>query len=132
LEPTRISTVPIQTHTDREKQLTINKVMGEVSFEEAMATLNAFYSGNPTLNVIWDLTEGTIRALSSEQLEMIADALAPASKKRMGGKTAGVAPADIDFGMARMFGILVELTGYKPEVRIFRELKDAVDWVKAA
>jgi hypothetical protein len=121
--------MPIHTDMKGEKQLTIHTVTGEVSFEEAMATLNAFYSDNPTLNVIWDLTEGTIRALSSAHLEKIMDFISPASKKRTGGKTAGVAPADIDFGLARMFQILAELSGYKPSVRIFRELKDAFDWL---
>ena len=104
---------------------------GEVTFEEAMATLEAFYSGNPTLNVIWDMTEGTIRTLSSDQLQKLLDSVSPASKKRAGGKTAGVAPADIDFGLARMIQILAELSGYKASVKIFRALKDAADWVTA-
>ncbi len=123
--------MPIHTDMNREKQLTIHTVIGEVSFEEAMATPNAFYSDNPTLNVIWDLTEGTMRALSSDRLEKIMDSISPASKKRTGGKTAGVAPADIDFGLARMFQVFAELSGYKPSVRIFRELKEAVDWTTA-
>jgi len=121
--------MPIHTEINREKQLTMHRVVGEVSFEEAMATLQAFYSGNPTLNVIWDMTEGTIRALTSGQLEKIMDSVSPASVKREGGKTAGVAPEDIDFGLARMFQIVAELTGYKPSVRIFRELRDALDWM---
>jgi hypothetical protein len=119
----------IHTDINSEKQLTIHTVTGEVSFEEAMATLNTFYSGNPTLNVIWDLTAGTMSGLSSDQLEKILDSVSPASKKRTEGKTAGVAPADIDFGLARMFQLLAELTGYKPSVRIFRELKEAIDWI---
>jgi hypothetical protein len=50
--------MPIHTDMNPEKQLTIHTVKGEVTFEEAMATLKAFYSGNPTLNVIMGSSRG--------------------------------------------------------------------------
>ena len=74
--------MPIHTGVDFEKQLTVQKVIGEVSFEETMAALNAFYEGNTTLHVMWDLTEGTIARLTGSQIRSISDSVSMMSEKR--------------------------------------------------
>jgi len=121
--------MPIHTQVDLERQLTIHTVKGEVFFDETMSTFKTFYLGNPTLNVLWDFREGTLVQLSSIQIKTLADFVAKSSKTRIGGKTAGVTPNDIDFGLGRLFSTLTEMSGYKPTIRIFRQFQDAVDWL---
>jgi hypothetical protein len=121
--------MPIETDVDLNNQITTHTVKGETSFDEMMATIRAFYSGNPTANVIWDLREGTFAALASKQIESIATLTSGLSKHRIVGKTAGIVAHDVDFGIVRMFSSLVEAKGYKPETGVFHDKKAAMDWI---
>ena len=46
--------MPFETEVDDKKQLTIQTVTGEPSFEESMAAFKQFYDGKPTQKVLRD------------------------------------------------------------------------------
>lgn len=121
--------MPIDIQVISDKNLTIFAVKGEVTFDEGMAVLQAFYGSNPTLYSLWDIREGTLSKITSEEIDRIVDFLAEVSASRMGGKTAGVVAKDIDFGIARMFEAISEIRKYKPKVRIFRQIDHAMNWL---
>jgi hypothetical protein len=125
----RKKTMPIDTRVDLKNQVTVHTVKGKASFDDAVATIRDFYSTNPTSNVVWDFREGTLVALSSKEIESIAELTSALSKNRTVGKTAGIVARDVDFGISRMFQSLVEVKGYRPEVRVFHDEKEALDWI---
>lgn len=123
--------MPINSQIDSAKKLTLYSVEGEVSYDEIVASLKSFYSGNPTLNVIWDFSKSAGRGLSREQIEKIAVFVCehiPAT--RIGGKSAAVTPRDLEYGLGRMAEAFFEMNKYKSEYRNFRRFEDAVAWVK--
>ncbi|RJP33240.1 MAG: hypothetical protein C4527_04855 [Candidatus Omnitrophota bacterium] len=121
--------MPFQSLIDAEKQLTVQTVQGTITFEEAFTALKTFYSGNPMLNVIWDFREGTIQQLTANEIKILADYVAGLSSKRAGGKTAGVTPNNVDYGLGRMFATLTDGNDYQATVRIFRRFEDAMEWI---
>jgi hypothetical protein len=96
-----------------------------------MNALKAFYSGDPTANVLWDfrLMEGN--RVSSEELEELFALIEDNQWKRPKGKTALVATSELDYGLSRVsetFSLIKELPW---EIRAFRSFDMALDWIDA-
>ena len=121
--------MPIHTEIDPARQLTIRKIKGPVTFDEVMVFIRKEYSGDITRNIIVDCSEGTLNSLSSDEMGKIAAFISKESLKRETGKTAGIMPKDVDFGLANMFQALTQIMGYKRDVKIFRHREDAMAWV---
>ncbi len=110
--------------------LTIHTVEGAVTLDQAMNSLKTFYAGQASLHVLWDFTDGTLGELSGAQVQSIAEYVSRAAKNRHGGKTAGVASKDVDYGLGRMFQAFTEMMKYTPTMRLFRQREDALAWLR--
>ena len=60
--------MPITSHIDRSKNLTIFKVTGILSFDMAFPGIEAFYDGDPTRPVLWELIDTTDIHITSEEV----------------------------------------------------------------
>lgn len=121
--------MPIDITSDFIKNVTHFKARGEIAFAELLAASKAFYAGDPTLHSLFDITEGTVSGLSPADLNEIVAYLQKVSSRRVAGKTAIVVHQDIDFGIGKMFQAMSAISGYTPQVRIFRCCTEADRWI---
>jgi len=120
--------MPITSYMDKAKDLNVFKVTGALSLDKIMPVVKAFYEGDPTRHVLWDLIDTTDIQLTSEEVETVAKFKPRFVGKREAGKTAFVAQKDIAFGLSRMFQIQSDVHQAPITVRVFRSIDDARQW----
>jgi hypothetical protein len=115
-------------------QLTCHLVSGETSFEEIVKAIVGFYEEGPTENVLWDLRDASLDNLTADDVKAIVERAAALAKNhpeiKAGGKTAIVAPHDLELGIARIIQIQAE-NRFPFDVRAFRTTEAAIQWLTA-
>jgi len=109
----------IETTFHKDNDLSIIKCSGRLNEEEIRDTVQSFYK-RPTKNLIWDLSEASAEDISPEYVRWIQGLVKRLSVSRQGGKTAFVAPKDLEYGMARVFQILSDKEVFPLKVGVFR------------
>jgi hypothetical protein len=115
---------------DRERNLTTFTVAGQTTAEEQIRALDEFYSSEPTLHTIWDFRQITGQRISTEDLKRIIGRERQQTSLRAGGKTALVTKTDLDFGLGRMADTFAELEKLPYEIRTFRSIDKAIEWLE--
>jgi hypothetical protein len=121
--------MPITSHIDKAKDITIFKVTGVLSFDIVLPVVKSFYDDDPTNHVLWDLIDTTEVQLTSEEVEAIAKFSPRYEGKRAVGKTAIVAQKDIFFGLSRMFEIQSNINEAPYPIMVFRSMSEAHQWI---
>jgi hypothetical protein len=123
--------MPIEIRSDESKKLTIFTASGELTYGDVSDAIESFYENRPTLNVLWDLSSAITTNITTEQVHQVSEMLERLRKRREGGKTALVSPADAAYGLARMLQTLLELAGdpLPIELSVFRDRKAAMQWL---
>lgn len=111
------------------KDLTVRRLEGSVTCDEIIQELDRFYQGCPTDDVLWILRQGTLLELNGYDLRRIADFVKNNLRGRVGGRTAIVAEADLEFGFGRMLSNLGEAKEIPVSTRIFRTVAEALEWL---
>ena len=122
--------MPITSKIMPSQDLTIFTAEGEISFSEASESISNYNTSNnprPTKNILWDLRNASLASLTPYQVTCLADLSAKYSELRYGGKTAIVAPHDINFGIARVFE--AETMDVPREFIVFRDWDQALRWM---
>ena len=119
----------IESLHDREKSLTFHKVKGLLSAGEFISTSKAFYAENITLNILWDFTEVDLSKISTDELRQIVREIRIYADARKGGKTALVFSSDLGYGLGRMVETFSEIENMPFELRSFRSLEKAEEWL---
>lgn len=114
---------------EAEHNLTVVTVVDEVDAEQVLSQIISFLTGEPTQLVLWDIREGSLARLSSEDMRMIIQRGAQFADRRKGGRTAIVCSTDIDYGFGRMFETLASLQHIPFEISVFRDLSEAKQWL---
>lgn len=118
----------ITSYIDTAKDLTTFTVASVLSFDEVMPVVKAFYDGDPTKNVMWNLLDDTDVQLTSEQGEVVVRFSPRYEGTRASGKTAFVAQQDLLFGLLRMFEMQSEGQGAPFPTMVFRNKEEAYKW----
>jgi len=119
----------IETSIDYEIALTIHTVKGQVTAEEIVRKIEEYYSGETTMLAIWDFSEASVVKLSAEEVRSILPVARKFAETRKGGKSALVFSTDSEYGLGRMFEAFTELDAFPVEIRSFRSMKDAMEWL---
>lgn len=119
----------ITININNDKQVSTFTVMGEISYEDVIATLKEFWQDKPTLNVLWDFRKGSMVQLSSADLEKIIDFVKVHAKKRAGGKSAFAVSKDLDYGLSRMLEAFASGEKIPLQTAIFRSFEEAMEWI---
>ena len=120
--------MPITSHIDKAKDLTVFKVTGVLTFEKVLLVVKTFYGGIPTKHVIWDLMESSKVRLTSEEVETISNFRIDYEGNLALGKTAFVAREDIHFGLLRIFEIQSRFHEVPYTIKVFRNIDEAYKW----
>jgi len=123
--------MPLTSHTNDSRQLTVVTGKGDISFDDVRNTIVGFYEGSYTLYVLWDLRNATAREISTTQVSQIATLIQQFGGVQKGIRTAIVAPLDVTFGLSRMLIAMVEAKEADMPVGmgVFRSFEEAMDWL---
>jgi hypothetical protein len=121
--------MPFSIEQYKDQDLTVIFMTGNIPPGELLEALKAFYDGSPTADVIWDFREVTGGVLTAEDIREIFDCSMENLEKRQSGRTAFVAPADYEYGLARMTSTIGELRDVPWELQAFRSVEDATRWL---
>lgn len=121
-----MASITVETIDD----ITVFKVVGAASFDEIAGAIQNYYP-KTTFHIIWDLSNGSLDALSAEQFR----AIVPIAKKymsanRVDGKTVYVSSSDHIYGMLRMYATIAELGGMPYGYSVFRTFEEALEWLR--
>ena|ERR1043165_1118465 len=119
----------ITSTLEAESDLTVITVVGKVDAEQIASQIISFLTGEPTQLVLWDIREGSLVSLSSNDLQMIVKRGAQFADRRKGGRTAIVCSKDLDYGLSRMFQAFASLQHIPFEIDVFRNLEEAREWL---
>ncbi len=119
----------ITTKVDYDNQLTTHTVIGEVTFEDAVTTLNQFWEGQQTINVLWDIRKGVVADVSPKEAKIISNYIKYYSKKHPESRSAIVVSGDLEYGLSRMVQALGEIRGLSLQTGVFRSFKEAILWL---
>jgi len=122
--------MPLSKRVYKQLELTVFIVSGELTFDEQIRALREYYEGEPTRNAIWDFRAITGSRITSEELRQIIAFTKWYEDRRPGGKTALVASTQLDFGLGRMSHALAEREGLPWQIRVFRSIEEALEWIE--
>jgi hypothetical protein len=128
LESKAISRGRITVQIDYAQGLTIFFCAGELVFNEIIDQMKRLYQGNDsplTKKILWDIRNATISALTVDQVYHIASKF---NFVMDGGKTAVVAPQDINYDIVKIFE--EETMDTPRDFIVFRELGEATAWLE--
>ena len=121
----------ITTHRETSRHLTIFTCKGNLSYTEIIEAMKRFYKGivaPPTKKVLWDISSASVSSITAAQVTKIADLSIENEDVMTGGKTAVVAPEDVDFGLARSFA--AQTIGERRDFMVFRTNDEAAEWLE--
>lgn len=110
--------------------VTVKSVTGSPSLRQVLAAVESIYSDTVTSDVVWDFSEGSSARLSAEDLQRIVLLVKRRAAARKGGRTAMIAPGDLEYGMGRMLEVFRDLAQIEFEFRVFRSAADASRWLE--
>lgn len=119
----------IETTLDPDENLTVHVVIGFVSEEEMNGVLEDFYDGQPTALFLWDMSQAELAHVTPEMLQKFVHRAAELGVSRRGGRTAVVAPGDLQFGLGRMSETFAEIESTPFSFCVFRSRQDAMRWL---
>ena len=124
--------MPISYDIDREKNLTVFTLSGELNFHDFKSTLDHYRKIGPTSLELYNTSSLSGKRLSSDELNMLTNYLSQYTNVRPpGSKTAIVASDDLDYGLSRMISTLTEgRTVYN--IQAFRSMDEANEWLLIA
>ena len=125
--------MPIISKVDKAKSLTIFTMIGETDIDEIHDAIKSFWEAHElTLNALWDARRAKLTNLKSSDMESITAFIGQYThrfEERKGGKSAVVASSDLQYGLSRILGTRYEIEDFPTQLKIFRIMDEAVDWL---
>ena len=98
---------------------------GVCDIDEVLHIIGSQYC-NISKAVLWNFTNGSNVNLSTDEMTRIA---AMVKKHAIHKKTAYVGPADLEFGLLRMYESYALIQSVPPVMKVFRDRTDAIKWI---
>jgi len=116
----------------KDNGLTVHDVTGRVTEFEMHDALEKLYKEELTDLLLWDMSKADVSHVTSETLRNFAMKSAKLGVRREGGRTAVVAPTDLQYGLARISDVFLETEGAPFSFRVFRAREEALKWLWSA
>lgn len=114
-----------------EESLMIVNVTGELTADEAIAVVREYYPNKLLKDVIWDLTNGTMKSISFDGFHKMAKTtkMVVSFGARKNGRTVFVGGNDDDYSVNRMYTVMAEVTGVPIMYKVLRTIDEARAWL---
>jgi hypothetical protein len=119
----------IETIVYKKKGLTVHKCSGSLTEQEFRNAIQSFYKDPSTQNLLWDFSGASMDLISPAFVRQLHSMVRKLGSARRGGKTAIVAPKDLEFAMARMFQIMSDTNDFPFKIKVFRYYGEASQWL---
>ncbi len=119
----------IESTIDKDHQMVIHNVTGEISFDEIVRTVKSFNDPGPSKLILWDFSGASLTRLTPDHVEALAILTNQYASLRTGGKTAFVVSSDLEFGYGRMYETHHEILSSGIPHRTFWSRETALKWL---
>ena len=115
-----------------EGNLLIVTVSGDLTADEVIAVVKEYYPTNQVKDVIWDLTNGTMKSISFAGFHEMAitTKMVVSFGARKNGRTVFVGTTDEDYSVNKMYTVMAEVTGVPISYKVFRTIDEARNWMR--
>ncbi len=123
----------ISTEITRHKNLRSHIVTGVITASVLKKYLAHIYSSSDQhaeMDVFWDLTEADFSAISTNEVRDFVEYVSNQWGKKRKSKAALVVSGDLDYGLSRMFQIMIEGTTSN-KVSVFKGRHEAKRWIES-
>ncbi len=112
--------------------LRTHNIRGAINLFELIGYLKDLYNSsdfNPELNDIWDLRNADFSSISSEDVRSLMKYVSKKWGKSGKNKAVIVVSSELDYGMSRMYEILMEArtTG---KIAVYKDINEAIEWIQ--
>ena len=121
--------MPVESSRDQGQNLTKHVVKGPVSEEEMYSALEDFYGNEPTLYLLWDMSQADLEHVTPDILKKFIKRAVELGKSRQKARTAVIAPNDLQYGLGRMSEAFFLLESAPFNFKAFRSRQDALTWL---
>ena len=122
--------MPIKFDIDYANDLTKFTAAGVITIKEITDTLDPYLKVGLTKYRLFDISEGTLKKLTSKQIDgIISRAKNNSDKRPVGSKTAYVASKEADPKTLKLLQSLTEIEGETWANKIFTSLYEAYEWL---
>lgn len=115
--------------TKVEGPLVINSVVGRVKLDSVALFLRKNVDSWTDKPILLDLSRMDFEHIFNNDLQKFIDKIKPDLEKRGCGKTAVIAPNDVQYGMMRVYQSLAENSYIQVQYKIFRNVSKAKAWL---
>ena len=122
--------MPLITTIDEESGLATHTITGELSLEDVMQGMVTLFTSpkfRPDMAILVDISDGSAKTLSQEDIDEFVNLTRAMGDKRGSGRSAILAAKDLDYGIGRIIQALLDDT--TRALRVFRDRQAAIDWL---
>lgn len=112
-------------------EMTVMRIVQQVSMDDLLQFMTAYYAGRPTRCMVWDVSQAPMGDFSSADASSLNTLLAAIPNSDVCEVAVVIAPDDMHFGMSRMFTAHAEAKGLVRKVGIVRSHAEAESWLGA-
>jgi len=123
----------ISTEIDKQKNIRWHVVTGLIDVREVAEYLKGLYASsgsNSEMNVFWDLQGADFSAVSSEDIRSLMAYVGKIWGQGGRSKAALVVSNDLDFGLSRMYQIMME-GATSSTIEVFKDITAARRWIES-
>ncbi len=122
----------VEAQLNKENNIRYHKITGLINVNELMNKLGVFYKSSdydPDMNSLWDLRFADFSAVKPDAVRALVDLVKQYWGKEKQSKSALVVQSDFEYGLSRMYEILMTLSN-SGNVTVFRNYNEAEKWLK--
>jgi uncharacterized protein YaaQ len=114
-----------------EGSLLIATVTGNITANELIAVVLEYYPNAMVKDVIWDMTNGSMKAISKDGFSEIAKTtkMVVTGGARRSGRTVFVGGVDREYVLSSIYKVIAEVTGVPIRYKVFMTLEEARNWL---
>ena len=119
-----------QLDYDAEDNLMLQSLHGLCSISNLAEVFDKMdeFPVRPGLKILTDICDADLKEANYDSVSFLEKKLDEFLDKYLPVKKAIVAESDLEFGIARMYGLMSEKDGF--EVNVFRKKSEALEWLK--
>jgi hypothetical protein len=103
-------------------------VEGNSNIQEILDIISNQYR-NFSTGILWNFAKGSNSSLSPDEMIRIANMV---KKHAIHKRTAYIGSVDLEYGILRMYEAYAETSAVAPEMKVFRDRNEALQWIKDA
>ena len=122
----------IITNSNKEKNLRHHSIKGLIKVPELIDYLKELQNApefDPGMKVLWDLRKADLSLVSTPDVSSIMESVVKQWGKTERNKAALVVSGDLDYGLSRMFQIMLE-GETRSKVSVFKDMNKAEEWLE--